>query len=226
MSSIRPLLTLSLCLTAFLAASAPAAVLRDEAIAGDISGDRIIPSRFVLTPGSNEIIATTGGDDLEYFSFTSAFPINQLFLRSYSGTDGTAFIAVQNGGIFTEAPAFPDQANLRGYAHFGPDLNHVGQDILPAVGNGAGSQGFAPPLAPGQYTFWVQQTGSPSTYRLDFITVPEPSSALVAAGLAFLTLARRRPIMAAATPHRPATTPGSGTAAAVRPSGPGPSALP
>ena len=192
MSSNRSRLTLSFCLTALLSTSASAAVLRNEATGGDLSGDRNLPSRFVLTPGSNEIIATTGGSDLEYFSFTSAFPITQLLLRSYSGNDGTAFIAVQNGGVFTESPSFPDQGNLRGYAHFGPDLGHVGQDILPAIGNAAGSQGFTPPLAPGQDTVWVQQTGSAATYRLDFITVPEP--ALLLLPLSALFMARRRKI--------------------------------
>jgi hypothetical protein len=189
----RTLLTFTFSAAALLATTASAAVLRNEATGGDLSGNRNAPTQFTTSLGSNEIFATTAGGDLEYFTLT--VPANQqlsrLFLRSYSGPDGTAFIAVQNGAVFTEDAAFPNQANLRGWAHFGSNFGHVGNDILPLIGQGAGAQGFTPPLGPGQYTFWVQQTGAQVTYQLDFVTVPEPGVAILVS-LSLLALARRR----------------------------------
>ena len=190
----RTVPALSFCLAGLLAASASAAVLRNEATGGDLSNNRNAPTAFTLAIGTNEVIATSGPGDLEYFTLTvpADQQLRHLYLRSYSGNDGTAFIGVQRGSTFTEDASFPDQANLLGYSHFGPDRGQVGTDILPAVGQGGGSQRFTPPLGPGQYTFWAQQTGAATTYRLDFVTVPEPGVAVLLTGVAIMGLFRRR----------------------------------
>ena len=78
--------------------------------------------------------------------------------------------------------------SLRGYVHFGPGPfgpNNVGTDILDDMGGPAG---------PGAYTVWMQQAGSPATYRMDFVVTPEPAGLALfgLAGIAFATGARRR----------------------------------
>jgi hypothetical protein len=54
--------------------------------------------------------------------------------------------------------------------------------------------GFTPPLAAGNYTFWIQQTGANSaTYTLDFRVTPEPGTlALLGISAAVGVAIRRR----------------------------------
>lgn len=173
---------------------AAAGVIHDEAIHGDLSGDRHAPTAHRLRVGINSVIATSVSGDLEYLALTlpAGLRLDALILTSYTGHDRTAFIAVQRGAAFTEPPGAPNVRNLLGWTHFGPDFNHVGTDILDDLGRGPGSIQFSPPLDAGIYTFWIQQTGrTPSIYQLDFITAPAPATlpALLAAAAVFL---RRR----------------------------------
>ena len=80
---------------------------------------------------------------------------------------------------------------LLGYAHYG-ELD-LGQDILPTMGNGPGSQGFAGPLGPGDYSFWVRQGGADAaTWDLNFVVTPAPGAlALLGLGGLFGTSRRR-----------------------------------
>ena len=175
---------------ALLASGARAAVW-NEATHGDISGNRQNPSALNLTLGSNLINATTSGGDLEYLRLNvPAGAIESLFLRSYGGGDGIAFIGIQQGTTFTEDP---NTANLLGYAHFGTFAGNVGRDMLPDMGRAFGAQGFTPPLRASSYTLWIQQLGSSTTYQFDVVVTPEPTgAALIAAASAALCLRRRR----------------------------------
>ena len=83
-------------------------------------------------------------------------------------------------------------ANLLGWALFGPGVGNMNTNILPTIGTGAGSQGFTPPLTGSDYTFWIQQTGDPCTYHLNFVVVPEPATTFAGAGLAGLLLRRKK----------------------------------
>jgi len=51
-----------------------------------------------------------------------------------------------------------DPSQLLGWDHFG--MNDIGHDILPEICVGAGAIGCTPPLGPGNYSFWVQETTS------------------------------------------------------------------
>ena len=55
-------------------------------------------------------------------------------------------------------PVGGDAGDLLGWTHYSED--EIGTDILPAMGEGQGAQGFVPPLGPGTYSVWVQETGA------------------------------------------------------------------
>jgi hypothetical protein len=160
----------------------------NESTGGDLSGNRLAPSAVTLALGGNDLFATTANGDQEYLRVTvpTGHQLSSLWLRSYSGNDLVSFIAMQSGDTFTEAPATANPANLLGYAHFGPGRGNLGANILPQMGTELGAQGFTPPLPSGNYTFWLQQTGSAASYQFEFVTVPEPSS-LVLLGVALST---------------------------------------
>ncbi|QOJ13757.1 MAG: hypothetical protein HRU75_03480 [Planctomycetia bacterium] len=184
-----------LCFGAAMAAIAQAGVLHDEAVDGDITGDRLNPAGFSLSLGSNIIRATSNTGDREYVALTipAGRTLDAVRLTAYAGEDEVAFIAVQSGGVITEDPGAPDVTNLLGWTHFGPGVG-LGpvSDLLPELAAGPGAIGFAPPLAAGVYAFWIQQTGpSLVTYELDFVTTPEPSAGLTLMALAIAF--RRRP---------------------------------
>lgn len=156
-----------------------------EAVHGDISGNRQAPSPLITNVGPNSIIATTGGGDLEYvrISVPTGLRLDRLHLTSYAGTDNVAFIAIQPGSTFTEDANSPNPSNLMGYAHFGS--GNVGGNLLSAMG-------VAGPLTGSNYTLWIQQLGSPSTYQIDAMVVPEPTAALALLGLGAIACVRRR----------------------------------
>jgi hypothetical protein len=164
----------------------------NEAVDGDLSNDRLAPNAFLFFPGTHSLLATTGGGNLDYLSITvpAGAQFTELRLTSYQGDDETAFVAVQSGAVFTEAPDFPDQANLLGWAHFGPF--NIDTDILDDIGGGFGSIGFTPPLPSGTYTFWLQQLGGPVSYQMDFTIIPAPTAAVLLFIGAATTGGRRR----------------------------------
>jgi hypothetical protein len=173
-------------------AVAPAQVIWNETIHGDLSGDRLNPTGLSLGLGPNLLLANTGPGDREYvhFSLGAGMSLVGIHVVSYVSEDPIAFIGVQAGSVFTEPHDNPDPANLLGWAFFGPE--QLGQDILPAMGNGWDSIGFTPPLTGSNYTFWIQQTGNPSDYTLNFVVVPEPGTMSLAVGAAALLFRRRR----------------------------------
>jgi len=158
---------------------ARAVVAWDEDVDGDLSGDGLAPSSAVLVLGSNTVTATSVSGDREYLRVTvpAGQALSQLVLNSFSGQDGTAFIAVQSGATFTESHIGTDVSNLLGYSHFGPAEGPVPFDYLPILGVSFGSIGFTAPLPSGDYTFWMQQTGvNATTYQWDLVTIPEPAT--------------------------------------------------
>lgn len=176
-----------------LAQGAAAATVWDEGVNGDLSNDRSNPTALTLGLGSNTIIGSVTTGERDYFRINVAVgeSFTQLFLAAYSPTN-PSFLAIQSGTQVTVDPAAPTAGPLLGWVH--PDTPLVGTDILDNIGTGAGAIGFVPPLGPGDYSFWMQQTSAIVTsYTFDLILVPEPSvAALFALGLAGLVISRRK----------------------------------
>jgi hypothetical protein len=182
-----------------LGSSAHAAVLHDESVQGDLSGNRLDPTRRTLALGTNSVIATTVPLDLEYLTLTvpSGLALSQIVLAEFTGDSFVSFIAVQRGDIMSVTPAATTAAGLLGWAHF----SAVGSDFLPTMGSsGGGAEGFTPPLQAGTYAFWIQEIDAPVQYRLDFnvTAIPEPAQwVLMSLGLIALRALRRKE----AAPH-------------------------
>lgn len=173
-----------------LATLSPAAVIWDEGLQGDLTGNWLAPQTMAVAVGTNTIIGTTGDSDRDYFHFSLApgQSLTGIYLRGYAGLDDVSFLAVQEGTFITEDPQAANVANLLGWTFFGsPQLN---SDLLPGMGTNWGSIGFTPPLTGSDYSFWLQQTGDFTEYALEFHVVPEPATLAVVGG--FLGLAVRR----------------------------------
>lgn len=178
------------------AATSNAAVVWNENLHGDLSDSGFTPSLLNFLPGSNEIYGLTGtfedGLDRDYFSFTVPENAALTALRLLGTTTvsgAVSFIAIQAGPQVTYLPTGGGTPDFLGYMHYGPE--HVGSDLLPSL-----IFGFNGPLTAGQYTVWIQETGGPAEYGLDFQVTPVPLPAAAwlllsgAAGLA--ALGRRR----------------------------------
>jgi hypothetical protein len=182
------------------------AVSFDEAVDGDLSGNRLSPTHLTLTAGVHSVSAVTGsivGEEVEFdqeylrIDLPAGYKLVAINMTEYDSFDGTAFIGVQAAETFSFDPedARDNVASLLGWAHFGLNEGHdLGADILPSIGAaGRGSAGFTPPLMGPSFTFWIQQTGDPTSYQLDFVVaaVPEPA-AWLSIGSALTLLAARR----------------------------------
>lgn len=132
----------------------------DEASGGDLSDDPNNPQPFQLAIGQNQIAASMVDPDLDYITVNvpAGTELTAINVDSYDSENAISFIAIQTSSVFTELASSPDVANLLGYAHFGAD--DVGNDILSNISAGEGAQGFTPPLQAGDYSFWMQETGS------------------------------------------------------------------
>lgn len=184
---------------AALAFSQPttAATIWNEAVNGDLSGNRLAPTALSLSLGTNTILGNVVFGDLDYFTFTvpAGASFAALRLLSYGSGEDVAFLAIQSGSVFTEPSIGANPANLLGYTHL--DTTFVGTDILDDLGASNGqvppAHGFSPPLGPGPYSFWLQQLNTSTSYSYEVVLVPEPASAaFLVLGLASLAVARRR----------------------------------
>ena len=165
-----------------LSSSVMAGVIWDESVDGSLSTDRFATTDLgSLATGSNEVIGTTVSGISKFFTITIAegTQLSALIVEDWQSLDDLGFLGVVAGDFFSVDPASPNVADLLGYAHYG--ALDVGQDILPTMGQGPGSQGFSAPLGPGEYSFWVRQGGSdPADWDLNFVVTPVPAPAALA----------------------------------------------
>ena len=158
---------------ALLGSSALAAGYNEKK-SGDLSNDRLTPTTVKLKVGPNVIAGSfgtkNGATDRDYFTIkVPADHVLDAIILEPETTVGLnlSFIGVQDGKVITVPPVGGSPADLLGYTHFGESME--GTDILPAMGDGAGSKGFTPPLPAGTYTFWVQELATcKCNYRFTF----------------------------------------------------------
>jgi hypothetical protein len=188
-----------------MVSSAQAVTVYSESINGDLSNNGLNPTVITLAEGSNDIFGTTGRDanaiiDRDYFTASVPSHLKIVLLIEAAGTQsggplGIAFIGIQSG---TQVTSLTSATDLLGYFHYGPTATDI--NILPSIGSPApGAIGFAPPLGPGNYAFWIQETGTgtfPVQYGFKIVLarIPEPAAGLLMfAGLAALwPVVRRR----------------------------------
>ena len=194
---------LSISALAVFTTAASADLMWDEAIDGDLSGDYLNPTQLFTKGVNNHVVFTTvgsgsngGEQDREYFTFEVAegYELAAIILDGFE-TDpisNLGFIGIAAGDSFPTPPTAPDVTSLLGY--YLPGVTDIGDDILQAMGQGGGSQGFSGPLGAGSYTFWAQETG-PSTdnWDLNFVVTAVPApGALALLGLGGFASRRRR----------------------------------
>jgi hypothetical protein len=139
-------------------------VMWNEAVHGDLSGDRFNPTPLMLALGDNCLLGTVGGPDDDYFKFTvpAGMLLEQVVVNDYSSNVNTTFLGVNTGPIYDPTP----NNQVLGWVSFGTP--HIGTDVLPAMGASNGN--FVPPLGPGEYSWWIDEGTGPETYELNFIT--------------------------------------------------------
>lgn len=159
---MRTMMTLA-CLALFSAGALAAGY--SEKKSGDLSDDGLTPTAVKLRLGDNKISgkygAKNGVVDRDYFTVKIADGTQLAAVFLEPGTVvglNVSFIGVQAGKQVTVPPVGGSPEDLLGWTHYGED--QIGSDILPAIGEGDGAQGFVPPLGPGTYSFWVQETGT------------------------------------------------------------------
>lgn len=182
-----------------ISAAANAQVLWDESVSGDASGDPLAPSDAgVMVLGSNVFtgtINTTAGDDpRDYITFVvpAGHSITQLTLLTFD-PDNIAWTHFDDG----PTSIIPGSADtLLAGAHVAADTPD-GTDLFGNYQTGSpnllAGPGFSGPIGAGTYTFLIQQT-SPilQSYSLDFVVVPAPAFAPLAAIGALFVSRRRR----------------------------------
>lgn len=180
---------------------ASAATVWNESLDGDLSTSPTAPTALAFGLGRHAIagsISAESSDPRDYVTFTLAegewlvaLLLQQWQDGSVGGPANRGFHAIQLGAT-SSIPGPGSIAGFLGSAHL--DFAPAGTDLLPALATAAlGGTGFTAPLGPGTYSYVVQQTGPQlNLYTLEFVVVPEPTTAvLFAVGLAGLAARRR-----------------------------------
>lgn len=194
---------------AVVGASDATAADRDEAVQGDLSGDRFAPTSFTLTWGSGGQNGLFGNNILTGRTGRSALgvvdrdyvllevPVGYVLSELRVGTQttvggGGSFIGLAAGPVVTTDPEGASASGLLGWKLYG--TADRGTDILDdmaAAGNGA--SGFTGPLDAGSYTLWIQELATGDfAYRFNLVLAPVPEPATIASLVAGLAAAAWR----------------------------------
>jgi len=164
-----------------VAAGAQAGVAWDEAVSGDLSDDRLLPTPLTFASGANTVLGSFGGGgpttDRDYFSFVvpAGSRLEAVMVNPGTGiSGGSSFFAMQTGSQITATPAGANVGDLLAFGHYANDA--IGTNLLAAL-----LPGGATSLSAGTYAVWVQETGGTVPFSFDFVItpVPEPAPALL-----------------------------------------------
>jgi hypothetical protein len=186
-----------------LSAPAVMALDYDDVLDGDFSDLPDAPTPIVLDLGPNEVAGTLDGllDVRDYVTFTldPGLALAEIRLLQYTNAElefipgNRGFHAIIDGDT-SFIPDVDTASLFLGGDHLDP--LPVDTDLLPLLAAAPlAGVGFDIPLESGTYTYHVQNTSPDFTrYRLEFVVVPEPSTALLMGfGLmSFTAIARRR----------------------------------
>jgi IPTL-CTERM motif len=156
-------------LVALGAFSIQASAAWDESVNGDLSGNGLAPTTVPVTSGANHVLGSTGnsgsGVDRDYFKIvvpTGATLDAIMLLDNTNVSGGVSFIGVQAGPQVTVSTTGAGFESFLFYGHY--DNGQIGQDLMVNLRPTASG-----PLPSGTYSFWVQDTGGPATYGLNFV---------------------------------------------------------
>ncbi len=189
-STLRTLHRLRLVAIAIAASptfSATAGITFDEAVAGDLSDNRLAPSSLVLGSGLNTLTGSFGSSpvpdvlDLDYVTVTvpTGYVLDGFIVLAANVGGAFSFVGMQAGDVVTIPHDWASiESPLLGWAHFGS--SSVGVDIFPELGSAPGAVGFDGPLGPGNYALWIMELDASSPYSYSFglhlTAVPEPGA--------------------------------------------------
>jgi len=136
----------------------------DESTDGDLSDSSTSPTSITFELGDNIIVASQTSDGPDYFTFSipEGYALSQLVVDDFDVND-PGFIGIANSTVINGATA----ADLLGGLVYG--ATNIDEDILPEIGTLNGATGFTGVLPSGDYTIWLNQTGSASTATLNFV---------------------------------------------------------
>lgn len=149
----------------------------DEFADGDLSGDPLNPTSIAVDAGSNRVSGRVTDNPLDRDIFTLVVPSDlqvtsiglDVFDLLTDPGDGGMLVALEAGPVISDLNS---SAALRGFAIVGVAAGtQQGDDLLDDLGGGV--------LGPGEWTLWVQNTGSVTDWALDVraqsTAVPPPS---------------------------------------------------
>lgn len=157
----------------FAISGASAASFSEFATGVDISSNPAAPMPFMLEAGGNQLLGSASSRDFDFLRVTvpANHKLDSLVVVFHDDVN-QIFAGVQAGGTWTAGTGGSvDNSQLLGWVNFPTNPHHgghTGEDILDDMGAGAGSIGFAAPLASGVYTFLFQTGTSAVSYGLSF----------------------------------------------------------
>lgn len=139
----------------------------DEADDGDLADDPANPTAIAVDVGDNIVRGLVTDNPLDRDIFTMQVPADTVitevrlsdFLLLTQPSDGGMLVALEEGSQITDLNS---SAALRGFVIAGVAFGtEEGDDLLDDLGGGA--------LGEGDWTFWIQNTGSITEYELTFV---------------------------------------------------------
>jgi len=135
----------------------------NETSDGNLSNSSVMPTIVTFTAGDNIIISNQDPSNADYFTFTipEDYELSEINVEDFDISD-PAFIGIAMGTSINGQSA----EDLLGGLVYGQD--DIDTNILPEMGTLLDATGFTGVLSSGEYSIWLNQTGSLSSVTLNF----------------------------------------------------------